>query len=102
MTIKLTTTTMLDSLYQAWSIESSSKWSKENPAKGQCRSLVDGSWHFYNEIHGKRIDFTNSQFDKEPAYQDIRSNREEAFADTNQKQSNYLKTRIKQLSEEKG
>ncbi|WP_084822193.1 hypothetical protein [Bacillus sp. SA1-12] len=92
------------------SIELSLKWSRENPAKGQCgvtalvinniegreirkTKLPDG-WHYYNFIQGKRFDFTVSQFKKEIVYMDIPSNRKEAFTDTNEKQYNVLKQRV--------
>jgi len=51
-------------------------------------------WHFYNEINEKRYDFTESQFPSSIEYMDVPSNREEAFADTNDKQYNYLKQRV--------
>ena len=41
------------------------------------------AWHFYNEIDGRRLDFTASQFAAPITYDDIPSSREEAFADTN-------------------
>lgn len=28
--------TIMDTLLQSWSLQSSSKWAKNNPAKGQC------------------------------------------------------------------
>jgi hypothetical protein len=86
-------------LLNSWSIESSSKWSKESPANGQCgvtalvvNDLVGGEimktklpegWHFYNYYGGKRYDFTASQFQQEIWSLDVPSSREEAFADTN-------------------
>ncbi|PEY32206.1 hypothetical protein CN354_21415 [Bacillus cereus] len=88
-------------LMQSWSIETSSKWTLENPAKGQCgvtalvihdlfggeikKSQVGEGWHFYNVINGKQYDFTATQFFEEIAYMDIPSNKEEAFADTNER-----------------
>lgn len=97
-------------LLKAWSLNSSSKWSKDNPAKGQCgvtalvvndilggeirkTKLPDG-WHFYNFINNKRYDFTASQFDEDLFYTDIPSNREEAYTDTNEKQYIYLKQKV--------
>ncbi|MEH7052484.1 YunG family protein [Bacillus pseudomycoides] len=97
-------------LLQSWSIESSSKWTVNNPAKGQCgvtalvindlyggeilKTELEEGWHFYNEINGKRYDFTESQFPISIEYMDVHSNREEAFTDTNDKQYNYLKKRV--------
>lgn len=60
---------IMEVLIKSWSLESSSKWSEDNPAKGQCgvtalvindllggeikkTKLPDG-WHFYNIINGK-------------------------------------------------
>lgn len=97
-------------LLKSWSLESSSKWSKNNPAKGQCgvtalvvNDLLDGEimktklpdgWHFYNFINKKRYDLTASQFKENITYEDFLSNREEAFADTNEEQYNYLKQKL--------
>lgn len=95
------------SLRKSWSLQSSSKWSADNPAKGQCgvtalvvhdilggeirkTKLPDG-WHFYNVIRGERYDFTASQFEEDIVYTDVLSNREEAYADTNESQYSYLK-----------
>ncbi len=98
---------ILSLLKKCWSMESSSLWTEENPAKGQCgvtalvindlyngeitkTKLLNGQWHYYNFIDGKRYDFTKSQFNFVIQYQDIPSNRKEAFLDTNEKQYNYL------------
>jgi hypothetical protein len=97
-------------LVKSWSLESSSKWSEDNPAKGQCgvtslvindlfggeikkTKLPDG-WHYYNIIENSRFDFTASQFEEEIYYADVPSNRDEAFSDTNEKQYIYLKQNI--------
>ena len=101
---------ILDVLLNSWSLESSSKWSKDNPAKGQCgvtalvvndimggeikKTKLPSGWHFYNVMNGKRCDFTDSQFTEDIIYMDIHSNREEAFKDTNEKQYNYLKSTV--------
>jgi hypothetical protein len=101
---------ILKALQNSWSINSSSKWSKENPAMGQCgvtalvvhdqvggeilkTKLADG-WHFYNFIDGKRYDLTASQFQEEILYIDVPSSRDEAFSDTNEKQYTYLKDTV--------
>ncbi|HDR8105844.1 hypothetical protein FC683_07870 [Bacillus cereus] len=99
-----------EALIRSWSIETSSKWTIENPAKGQCgvtalvvQDIYGGeikktksreAWHFYNFIDGQRFDFTEAQFNKKLNYMDIGSNREEAFADTNEKQYSILKEKI--------
>ncbi|MDF2067602.1 hypothetical protein [Bacillus sp. Cr_A10] len=101
---------ILDALACSWSVISSSKWSIDNPARGQCgvtalvvNDILGGSirktnlsegWHFYNEINGKRYDLTASQFKGDIEYMDIPSNREEAYSDTNQKQYDYLKQSV--------
>ena len=97
-------------LATSWSLESSTKWSSDNPAKGQCgvtalvvHDLFDGAikktkladgWHFYNVIDGKRLDFTHSQFTEDIEYMDIPSNRDEAYLDTDEKQYTYLKETV--------
>ena len=99
-----------DALFKSWSLESSSKWSKNNPAMGQCgvtalvvndilggeikKTKLPSGWHFYNIINGKRCDFTDSQFTEDILYMDIPSNREEAYKDTNEKQYNLLKYNV--------
>ncbi|WP_411335073.1 hypothetical protein ACK1LH_06335 [Metabacillus indicus] len=97
-------------LLNSWSLKSSSKWTPENPAKGQCgvtalvvHDLLGGEirktfaaegWHFYNEIDSARVDFTASQFEGDVQYDDLPSSREEAFADTNQLQYDDLKKKV--------
>lgn len=94
-------------LIKCWSAKTSSKWTSENPYKGQCgvtslviNSLFGGSilktkvgeqWHYYNWINGQRFDFTSKQFDYELDYQDVKSSRDEAFTDTNELQYKELK-----------
>lgn len=96
-----------DALFKSWSIHSSSKWTPDNPARGQCsvtalvvNDLLGGEilktrlpegWHFYNRIDGKRYDFTESQFDGPIDYMDIPSNRQEALSDTSTSQYEQLK-----------
>ena len=99
-------------LEKSWGLGSNPKWTKENKAKGQCgvSSLVvndyfggdilktkdkDNFWHFYNFIDNKIVDFTESQYDKAPKYDNILSNRDEALADTNTEQYNYLSLQVK-------
>ncbi|TYS58096.1 hypothetical protein FZC74_13975 [Sutcliffiella horikoshii] len=101
---------MQEALIKSWSINSSSKWTEDNPGRGQCgvtalvvndilggiirKTWLPEGWHFYNEIHGVRYDYTFSQFNEQIKYLDILSNREEAFMDTNQKQYDYLKQSV--------
>ncbi|PEK03773.1 hypothetical protein CN558_16900 [Bacillus wiedmannii] len=99
-----------EALVKSWSIETSSKWTIKNPAKGQCgvtalvvqdiyggkikKTKIGEVWHFYNSIDGERFDFTEAQFNENLNYLDVESNREEAFADTNEKQYSILKEKI--------
>jgi hypothetical protein len=101
---------LMEALTKSWSLTSSSKWTSENPANGQCgvtalvvNDLLGGDikktelskgWHFYNTINGKRYDFTASQFKEDIDYMDLPSNREEAYADTNESQYAYLKKSV--------
>jgi len=101
---------IMKALYKSWSSDSSSKWSQDNPAKGQCgvtalvvndilggeirKTKLPEGWHFYNFINGKRYDLTVSQFKEDILYMDIPSNRNGAFSDTNKKQYNYLKQSV--------
>ncbi|WP_425308981.1 YunG family protein [Fictibacillus nanhaiensis] len=98
-------------LYNVWSLQSSSKWTKDNPAKGQCgvtalvvhdlfggkivKTRAEEGWHFYNVINEQRHDFTESQFPESIQYMDVLSSREEAMLDTNEKQYSYLKQNVK-------
>lgn len=107
---KLTLLDIEKALLNSWSINSSSQWTKENPARGQCgvtalvvndvlggeikKTMLSKGWHFYNEIVSIRCDFTASQFNEDVEYMDIPSNREEALLDTNQKQYDYLKQSV--------
>ena len=99
-----------EALVKSWSIETSSKWTIENPAKGQCgvtaliiqelcggeirKTKIGEVWHFYNIVDGKRYDFTWSQFHEKVNYMDMKSSYEETFADTNEKQYSILKEKI--------
>lgn len=91
---------------KCWSIDSASTFSQANPARGQCSvtalvamDLVGGTiakthvgdgWHFYNLIDGERFDFTASQFDDHVVYDDMPSGREDALADTTERQYRAL------------
>lgn len=97
-------------LQKSWSLESSTLWSVDVPAAGQCgvTALVANdilnarivktrfglSWHFYNLIDGHRYDFTQSQFEYPIVYDDIPASREEALADTNAQQYDYLREAV--------
>jgi hypothetical protein len=97
-------------LEQAWSIETSSKWLPDNPARGQCsvtalvvqdvlggaivKTDVDGGWHFYNLVDGERRDFSISQFAEPIFYADLPSSWDEALSDTSSKQYRTLRDRM--------
>jgi hypothetical protein len=97
-------------LHRSWSVETGRHWQLDNPASGQCgvtalvvsdafggeilKTDVNGAWHFYNRIGGKRIDFTMSQFDSPISYDDIPSNRAEALDDCSQEQYELLRARV--------
>ena len=105
--------TFAEQLQQSWSPATSTLWTLANPARGQCgvtalvvqdhlggaivKTMVDGRWHFYNLVGGSRVDFTACQFDEPLDYQDIPSNRTEAFSDTNADQYGALSARIGSL-----
>ncbi|MBC2772603.1 hypothetical protein H6M51_07000 [Rhizobium sp. AQ_MP] len=97
-------------LASAWSRETSSLWSSDNPARGQCgvtslvvhdvfggrilKTLLPQRPHFYNLIEGRRLDFTSSQFDVPIDYLDLPSDRQEAMTDTNPFQYRALCSRL--------
>ena len=85
-------------LRRCWSPDSSSQWSAQNPARGQCNATApvlhdhfggeilktpfEGQWHFYNRIGDRVCDLTADQFSSPPAYLDLPSSRDEALAGT--------------------
>ncbi|UPJ47551.1 hypothetical protein IVB30_30395 [Bradyrhizobium sp. 200] len=97
-------------LRRSWSIETSSHWQCDNPASGQCgvtalvvhdwlggeilKTDVNGAWHFYNRIDGKRVDFTMGQFDSPIGYDDVPSSRDEALGNCSKRQYELLKSRV--------
>ncbi|KAA0545432.1 hypothetical protein FZW96_18640 [Bacillus sp. BGMRC 2118] len=106
-----------EALEQSWSSQSSSLWTEDNPACGQCgvtslvvhdytggeiaKTMAGGRWHFYNIISGVRIDFTSTQFSVLPHYEDRISSREEAMLDTNEVQYTYLKQAVQEYIEKR-
>jgi hypothetical protein len=84
-------------LRRCWSSRTSTKWTAQNPAAGQCavtalvindqfggrilKMKIGDLWHFYNEIAGRRVDFTAEQFVGPLSYSDTPSSREDAFTD---------------------
>lgn len=97
---------ILTALQMSWCSESSSKYEKENPAKGQCsvtaivvcrifggeilRTEVGGCYHFYNRIDGEVVDFTAAQFNERIEYHDASSSVEEALKDCSELQVGVL------------
>lgn len=98
-------------LSKAWSLDTSSKWSLEKPALGQCsvsalvvqdvfggellKTRIGGSWHFYNLIDGRRFDLTAEQFETAIAYDDLPASREDGFADTSPEQYQALRAALR-------
>ena len=98
-------------LRQSWSIETGRHWRRDNPASGQCgvtalivndlfggsilKTDVNGAWHFYNLIDGRRVDFTMSQFSSPIFYDDVPSAREEALLDCSSEQYDLLSSRVR-------
>jgi hypothetical protein len=107
---------ILDALERSWSPRSSTQWTKDNPARGQCgvtalvvqdrfggeilkTRLADGRWHYYNRIEGRRYDFTAGQFPEPVANDDSISNREEALSDADDGQYRHLSEEFKKRLE---
>lgn len=100
-------------LFQSWSLGSSSKWTASNPAAGQCgvtalvvhdllggeirKTPLPAGWHFYNWIDGQVHDYTKSEFSEPILYADIPASREEAFADTDDRQYQCLRGKLYSL-----
>jgi len=103
-------------LRDAWSAESSSLYTEDNPACGQCpvtalviqdrfggeirKTPTEDGPHFYNSIGGQCYDLTAEQFDDPPSYLDLPSDREEAFAHANAEQYAALAKRFRTVSPE--
>jgi len=101
---------LYERLRRSWSVETGSHWRPDDPAAGQCgvtalvvhdefggeilKTDVNGAWHFYNLLGGKRVDFTTSQFESPIGYDDLPSNRDEALSDTSAEQYQLLRERV--------
>lgn len=99
-------------LHRCWSLETSSQWLPDNPARGQCnvtalvvcdrfggeilKTPVGDEWHFYNRVAGTVYDLTAEQFSVLPAYLDIPSTRDEALAGTAPERYQTLAVRVSQ------
>ena len=102
-------------LQQCWSQETSTLWSADNPARGQCdvtalvihahygghllKTFIEEQPHFYNQINGIRYDFTASQFPVLPEYEDLSAEREEILTSSALVRQQYqtLRERFEQL-----
>lgn len=105
-------------LRESWSIRTSSLWSEDCPARGQCgvtalvvndhlggeilRTPIGRSRHFYNRVEGRTLDLTADQFETPIVYLDVLSSREEAFADTDEVQYRELALRFGEAIERAG
>jgi len=99
-------------LRRCWSPETGGKWHPSFPARGQCsvtaiviqdllggeilKTKIDGQWHFYNLIDGRRWDLTMSQFETPIGYADLPSSRKEALSDTSSERYCLLRDRVLQ------
>jgi hypothetical protein len=119
MTAALKTFATPVDLYRAisrvWSGDTSSPtnaWSPSNVAQNHCSvtSLIvhdhfggeilttqtSGGRHFYNLIDGRKWDLTARQFAEPVPYDDTRSSREEALADTSPQKYSLLTSRLRE------
>ena len=55
---------------------------------------VNGAWHFYNRIDGRRVDFTMKSIHSPIGYDDVPSSRDEALGDCSRQQYELLKGRL--------
>ena len=97
---------VLSVLKKSWTLDSSKKWTKDNPANGQCsvtalvlqdhfggdilKTKVVDLWHFYNRIDNNIYDFTESQLSTKISYDNQLATREEALADTTIEEYEHL------------
>ncbi len=104
-------------LRASWSRDTAVQWTRDNPALGQCnvtaavihdlfggrilRTKLRGIWHYYNEIEGRRIDLTDSQFtspgalfDAPEIYQDEVSSCEDTMNGIPEREYDTLKTAL--------
>lgn len=104
---------LLRILRRCWSRDTSTKWTPEAPASGQCgvtalvaqdliggeiaKTRVGGDWHFYNMIGGRRVDFTVEQFSERIEYSDTTSSRDDAFTDATAQQYQNLSNRVREM-----
>ena len=98
-------------LRAAWCEGTSSRYTPETPARGQCGvtalvvqafhggdivwTPVDRRAHFYNFVDGERADLTAEQFDTVPDYRDSPTTRAAALSDTTPEQYATLARRYR-------
>jgi hypothetical protein len=103
-------------MHDCWSVETGGKWLSANPARGQCsvtalvvqdflggdilKTDVDGEWHFYNRIDGRRWDLTMRQFETPIGYDDFPSDHHEAMSDTFEGRYRLLHDRVRRALDE--
>jgi hypothetical protein len=109
-TTEWTPALLYEALRASWSVETGAKWLPADPARGQCsvtalvihdvlggeilKTDVNGYWHFYNRVGGRRWDMTVSQFETPIGYDDVPSNRDEALSDTSWERYRLLRQRV--------
>ena len=97
-------------LRRCWSEKSSKQWSVDNPANGQCavtalvlqdvyggrilKTRVGRAWHFYNEIDGRVVDMSSSQFSANVDYTDEPATRADAMADCSPEEHRELSSKL--------
>ena len=114
MTMKFDEHAVRDALTSAWSLETASQWTADNPALGQCnvtavlihdlfggeilRTWLPNVWHYYNRLDGRRMDLSDSQFSAPGAlfaapdpYQDLLTSREAAMSGIPQREYDALR-----------
>ena len=111
MNVSINVAAVKDLLLRCWSKKTSSLWTAENPARGQCgvtalviqdrfggeilkTKLDDGGWHYYNRINGRRYDFTSDQFGRAIDYMDVVTTREDALGDIDKDQYGCLSSAL--------
>ncbi|MGI9408041.1 MAG: YunG family protein [Hyphomicrobiaceae bacterium] len=99
--------TVRNAVEAAWSIETAVQWTPEIPAGGQCnvttvlihdiyggqilKTALPEVDHYYNEINGMRVDFTDSQFAEPIRYDDTPADRAEAMKCVTPKEYDVLR-----------
>lgn len=105
-------------LVKSWSSSTARQWTPDNPAAGQCNvtallvhELFGGELlmtrlpagdHFYNQIGGRRYDFTESQFDRPISYMDLPTTRLDAERGATAAELAELRTAFRQQNARSG